>query len=261
MPSGYPTLIGVRWGRHPGFDRAVFDFTGGTPGWRVAYGPLYHQAKDERIPLAGRTSLSITFSVARAHDDAGRSTYDPSRALNPRLPTLRQIRFGGDFQGYVGVGLGLSHQLDYRIFRLANPSRIVVDVAHQPSRPFRTATVQRTGTAAQVIVNGIRAGRHPGYDRVVFDIRGARPTLRVGYSRSSSGVDVVFTGLGSATVAPHASYSGPSPLLPRLPALRSVSRTTVGAGSIVFRLTTAHRHGFRVIELGSPTRIAIDVAY
>ena len=262
LPSGYPTLVGVRYARHAGYDRAVFDFTGGTPGWRAQYGPLYEQGRGNRISLAGNASLSIVFSVARAHDDAGRATYDLNRTLDPRLPTLRQIRFGGDFEGYVGVGLGLADRVDYRIFRLANPARVVVDVAHQPSQPFRTATVHRAGTAVEVIVDRVRAGRHPGYDRVVFDVRGAaQPTLTVGYAGSSSALLVSFTALGSATVSPHATYAGPSPLTVGLPAVRSVTRTFVGAGTLTFRIATAHRHGLRVLTLGSPTRIAVDVAH
>jgi AMIN domain len=261
-PTGYPTLVGVRWGRHAGYDRAVFDFTGGTPGWQAGYGPLYHQAKDERIPLAGRASLSITFTVARAHDDAGRPTYDLGRTLNPRLASLRQIRFGGDFEGYVGVGLGLSDRLDYHIFRLANPARVVVDIAHQPSRPFRSTPVRGAGTATDVVIEQIRAASHPGYDRVVFTVRGpARPRLHVAYTRTRTGVEVTVTALGSPTASPHATCSGPASLRPRLTTLRSVTRTAVSAGSITFRLTTTHPHGFRVIELASPTRIAVDLAH
>ncbi len=35
-----PTLVGVRTGLHEHYDRTVFDFAGGTPGYRVEYGPL-----------------------------------------------------------------------------------------------------------------------------------------------------------------------------------------------------------------------------
>ena len=30
-----PTLVGVRYGLHARYDRTVFDFTGGTPNYRV----------------------------------------------------------------------------------------------------------------------------------------------------------------------------------------------------------------------------------
>src|SRR5436190_854721 len=38
--TGYGQLVNVRTGRHATYDRVVFDFTSGTPGYRVAYGTL-----------------------------------------------------------------------------------------------------------------------------------------------------------------------------------------------------------------------------
>ena len=37
---GGAKLVNVRTGRHAEYDRTVFDFTGGTPGYRVEYGTL-----------------------------------------------------------------------------------------------------------------------------------------------------------------------------------------------------------------------------
>jgi len=125
-------LINVRTGRHATYDRTVFDFTGGTPGYRVEYGTLIHQARGDNVPLAGAAALVIVFHWATAHDiNTGAPTYDMGRTLDPKLPTLRQIKFGGDFEGYVSAGLGLTGRVGFRVFQLHSPDRVVVDVAHQ----------------------------------------------------------------------------------------------------------------------------------
>ncbi len=250
--TGYPTLVGVRWAAHPAYDRVVFDFTGGTPGWRVSYEPLVGEGTGLPIPLLGPADLTIHFHVART------ATSLASRF--PDLPTVRQIGFGGDFEGYVSAGLGLRDRVGFRAFVLSGPPRFVVDVAHQPSGSFGTAAVSRAGTAADVLVSGIRAGAHPGYDRVVFDVVGsALPTVRVAYISTTS-IGVTFTALGSATSSPHASYGGPSPVFVGLSEVRSVSLSSVGAGSMTFRISTAARHGFRLALLRSPTRVVVDIA-
>ena len=129
--TGYGQLVNVRTGRHDAYDRTVFDFTGGTPGYRVEYGTLTGQGTGDPIPLAGKASLVIVFHPAAAHDlNTGASTYDISRTLNPNLPTLKQIRFGGDYEGYVSAGLGLTGTVGFRVFQLHSPDPVVVDVAH-----------------------------------------------------------------------------------------------------------------------------------
>ena len=36
----------------------------------------------------------------------------------------------GDFEGVVTFGLGVRHRTGFRVFRLTDPTRIAVDVAH-----------------------------------------------------------------------------------------------------------------------------------
>ena len=251
---GPALLTGVRVGRHDTYDRTVFDFTGGTPGYRVEYAPLYTEGRGDLVHLEGAQTLAIHFHPAHAPN------VDMSQVLTPRFPTLRQVKFGGDFEGYVSAGLGLADRVGFRVFTLANPYRVVVDVAHQPTQPFGTATVSRTGTAADALVERVRSGAHPGYDRLVFDMLGPDPaTFQVRYLNGST-IQVGFTGMGSPTRSPHASHSGPATVPIGLTALKGVSFTVVGAGLMTADVSTAARHGFRVLTLSNPTRIALDVA-
>src|SRR5256714_1391477 len=197
--TGPALLTGVRVGRHDTYDRTVFDFTGGTPGYRVEYAPLYTEGKGDLVHLEGAQTLSIHFHPAFAHNpETYKPTADLPQGLTPRLPTLRQVKFGGDFEGYVSAGLGLADRVGLPVFTLTNPYRVVVDLAHQPSQPVGTATVSPTGTAPDALVERVRSGAHPGYDRLVFDIIGPDPvTFQVRYL-SGSTIEILFTGNGSS---------------------------------------------------------------
>lgn len=133
-PGGFtfPTLINVRTGRHDCYDRTVFDFTGGTPGYRIEYGTLFSGGTGNPVPIAGAATLRVVLEQAYAHDvETGATTYNISRVLNPSLPMLRQIKFGEDFEGYVSSGLGVNTaNVGFRVLRLHGPDRIAVDVAH-----------------------------------------------------------------------------------------------------------------------------------
>ncbi|MFG2045321.1 hypothetical protein [Dactylosporangium sp. NPDC048998] len=125
---GRPVLTGIRTGRHDAYDRTVFDFTGGTPGYRVEYGTLVEQGRGNTVPVAGAAVLVVTFTGLDT------PALDLSRGYDPALPTLRQIRSGGFFEGRAGFGLGVDDRVGFRVLVLHGPDRIAVDVAHQPAR-------------------------------------------------------------------------------------------------------------------------------
>ena len=256
--TGLSTLVNVRTGRHDRYDRTVFDFTGGTPSYRVEYGTLVHVARGDPIPLAGPADLVVVFHDAFAHNvETGATTYDTNRVLDPNLPTLRQIKFGGDFEGVVSAGLGLADRVGFRVFTLHNPERVVVDVAHQPAQAFGTTTVWVGDASADTVIDGVRAGAHPGYDRLVFDL--ATPEVSyvfVAYRLNTSTVVVGFSGQNVPAVV-----HGPRTVQFGLSQLKSVSFTVYDNGTVSAFVTTASRHGFRVMVLHQPTRLVVDVAH
>ena len=128
-PPPMPTLVNVRYARHDGFDRVVFDWRGAAPGWKAAYGTLVGEGTGTPIALTGNADLVIRFFPARAHDDAGRPTYKMTTVLNPALPQVKQIKFGGDFEGYVTVGIGVGRRTGFKVFTLSSPPRVVVDIS------------------------------------------------------------------------------------------------------------------------------------
>lgn len=130
-----PSLVGVRSGRHACFDRVVFDFASRINGYRVNYGPVYREGSGTRMYLTG-TDISVVLD-AKAYNAYGGSTIkiaNPSRMVNTYgYRTLRQVAWGGSFEGKTTIGIGVRARLPFRTFILNDAdggSRLVIDIAH-----------------------------------------------------------------------------------------------------------------------------------
>lgn len=125
------TLTALRTARHEGFDRAVFEFDGPVPRLRVAYvdTPVRACGSGEALRLDGDGWLSVTFTPARAHTDAGEATVADRRA-RPALPAVLERAITCDFEADLQVVFGVAAPTAYRLTELAAPSRLVVDVRH-----------------------------------------------------------------------------------------------------------------------------------
>lgn len=123
-----PRLVDVRAGHHPGFDRVVFEFSGGLPARRtVAYVPqLLADPSGLPVRLAGRALLQVTFSLAEAHDASGRIT-EPFR-LSWSLPNVMTTVRSGDNEAVMTYGIGLLSRQPVRVTTMRSPSRVVLDI-------------------------------------------------------------------------------------------------------------------------------------
>lgn len=120
--NAHSTLTAVRAGRHDCFDRLVIDVTSGAVGYRVRYvTSVRDQGRGAIIPLRGGAFLQIDLQAG-----ATRRVVMPSVA---GYTTFRQVAWGGSFEGYSTVGLGVRARLPFRVFR-SGPD-VVVDVAHR----------------------------------------------------------------------------------------------------------------------------------
>ena len=122
------TLVDVRVDEHPGYDRAVFEFTDCMPGYRVEY---IDEAAGcgSGLPeaVAGSAILQVNANPAMAHNDAGETTI-PSLELTPGMASMLELKSTCDFEGYVTWAIGLSAEADFRVIELTEPYRLVVDV-------------------------------------------------------------------------------------------------------------------------------------
>jgi hypothetical protein len=129
-PVGSPTLTGLRAGRHPDFDRVVFHLDGPIPSYySVRYVPVVRlDGSGEPLRLRGGAFLEVVIR-APTHDEDYRPVLSPTR-LRPDFPSLREVNAPGSFEGQTTAGIGVTHQVGFRVFALANPTRIVIDLAH-----------------------------------------------------------------------------------------------------------------------------------
>jgi hypothetical protein len=126
-----PKVLDLRVGQHPTYDRVVIDLRGPISGYDIRYvKTLRYDGSGDPVPLRGARFIQIKLTPAVAHDAQGRSTYHGPKLVQYDMPTLRGAAFTGDFEGIVSLGLSLSHLRDFRVFELAAPNRIVIDLHH-----------------------------------------------------------------------------------------------------------------------------------
>ena len=127
---GSPTLAELRAGRHARFDRVVFQLDGPIPSYySVRYRPQVHlDGSGDPLPLRGTAFLEVVVR-ATTHDQDGRPLLTPTR-LRPDFPALREVNAPASFEGQTTAGIGLVHRVGFRVLELANPTRIVIDLAH-----------------------------------------------------------------------------------------------------------------------------------
>lgn len=120
------TLTRIAIGRHATFDRLVFGFSGGLPGYDVRYvSNVVADGSGQPVTLQGHAFLHIVFHPMTLHQ-----TYSGPSTLTPSDPVLLQLKAAGDFEGYLSFGAGLRHHVGFNVFTLTGPDRVVIDIAH-----------------------------------------------------------------------------------------------------------------------------------
>ncbi|HTQ89335.1 MAG TPA: hypothetical protein VMK84_07555 [Streptosporangiaceae bacterium] len=133
QPGRY--LTAVRTGQHAGYDRVVFEFSGGLPAVTAErVEAVYADPKGTKIPLPGQSYLRVVFRGASANcpQPAHRTWTGPS-VLTPRYPQLLAVKAAGDFEGYLSFGVGLAAGGPHHVSTLTGPDRVVIDVSHVAS--------------------------------------------------------------------------------------------------------------------------------
>jgi hypothetical protein len=124
-----PTLVDVRAGRHPGFDRVVFQFRGAVPQHRIRYvDQLVQDGSGNPVSVAGAADLEVVFHGANAHNQDGSPSVSPRR-FSPGLPAVKEIAQVGDFEAVVSYGIGIDYRRSIKVSTLSGPSRLVIDVS------------------------------------------------------------------------------------------------------------------------------------
>lgn len=131
--DGARMVTAVRYARHEGFDRIVFEFSDGKfPGYKIEYpsDPVQQCGSGDDVKVAGESVLTVLFMPLAAHTDEGEPTVE-WREVSPKLPMILEIERVCDFEGEVEFALGLSKKAEYRVSELADPMRLVIDIKHK----------------------------------------------------------------------------------------------------------------------------------
>ena len=132
--TGFGLLTAVRLGAHPGFDRVVFEFRAGLPGFAVGYvePPILADGSGEPVTVRGPAFLQVRMEPASGFDlDAGVPVFtgpDRISGAGAGTTTVGEVVRTGDFEAVLTWVVGLRSRAGFRVTTLPAPSRLVVDV-------------------------------------------------------------------------------------------------------------------------------------
>ena len=132
-PSGGPlTVTAVRVARQEGYDRVVFELAGqaaGQAGWRVEYvDDPSQQGSGDPVEVAGDAALAVLITGTGYPMDTGQEEVSSDPALPGDLSVVEDVVLGAVFEGQYEAFIGTSGRQPFRVFRLGDPERVVVDV-------------------------------------------------------------------------------------------------------------------------------------
>lgn len=124
---------GLRFAEHEGYDRVVLDLEGtGEPGWWVAYveSPA-EQGSGAEVDLDGQAFLEVAVTGVQYPTEEGAEEYGGPDEISPTgSEVIEEVVVGGIFEGRQQMFLGLVSEQPVRVFGLADPPRLVIDVQH-----------------------------------------------------------------------------------------------------------------------------------
>lgn len=123
----------VRVGSHDGFDRVVLDLSGtGEAGWsaRFVTEPVL-DGSGAPVDLAGEFVLRVDVQ-GMAYPEPGDTAYEEGQLLvdGGDLSTVTEVLRTAPFEGQVPIFIGTSTEVPFRVFRISDPERLVIDLQH-----------------------------------------------------------------------------------------------------------------------------------
>jgi hypothetical protein len=125
--------INLRFGVHDGYDRIVLDLAGeGKPGWLGRYVEDPTQvAAGEPVYLLGNDYLLILVNGVVYPTEDFAQPFEGPRTITPQTGgVVKEVRYGSVFEGQVEIWVGLASDEPFRVFRLEDPTRVVIDIQH-----------------------------------------------------------------------------------------------------------------------------------
>ena len=132
-PDAAVTVTDVRVSGHAGFDRVVFEVDGnGLPGWVARYVPEARSAGSGfAVEVAGSAVLELVLTGMGLPGDTGVPPYAGPDPLPAAGPAVLEVVLDVIFEGQMVSFLGVDAERPFRVYRLQNPNRVVVEVLHR----------------------------------------------------------------------------------------------------------------------------------
>ena len=136
LPTGAPLGVKVaRVARQKGYDRVVIELAGraaGRPGWRVEYVRTpTSDGSGNPVAVRGRYFLIVAVTGVGYPSDTGVRSPAVRRLRPAGTALVREVVLDNVFEGVYTSYVGLSAKRNFRVLRLSNPPRIVVDIRHR----------------------------------------------------------------------------------------------------------------------------------
>lgn len=125
----------VRVGSHEGFDRVVFEIGGdGQAGWFIEYDddPV-SDGSGEPVEVAGGAALRVSLTNIATPEDApeGVDRWEGDVA-GPAGGVVTEVVDDVVFEGMHTFFVGVDEERPFRVARLSDPQRVVIDIVSEP---------------------------------------------------------------------------------------------------------------------------------
>ena len=129
-------LAGVRAAPHPGYDRVVFEFQNGVPGYDVRYAepPILADGSGEEVAVGGGAALVVRMEPALDADltqESAPRTYTGPTRFSPSTSAVVELVRTGGFEAVLTWAVGVDEKRPFRVSRLESPARIVIDISSE----------------------------------------------------------------------------------------------------------------------------------
>ena len=126
-------LTDVRAARQDGYDRVVFEFSNGVPGYEVGYveRPIVADGSGEEVVVDGAAVLRARMEPALDADltkESAPRTYKGPNRFSPDAAVVAELVRTGGFEAVLVWAVGLDAERPFRVTTLSDPPRIVIDI-------------------------------------------------------------------------------------------------------------------------------------
>jgi hypothetical protein len=126
-------LTDVRAAAHDGYDRLVFQFRNGLPGYDVRYveRPVVADGSGDEVEVDGGAVLLIRMEPALDADltqESAPQTYSGPQRFTPTTTAVAELVRTGGFEAVLTWAAGVDETRPFLVSTLDSPARLVIDV-------------------------------------------------------------------------------------------------------------------------------------